>query len=226
MPRWQPHVQLGAAHARQWSPEQFGASHLGSDGDVAGREIRVARHQFQLAEAIDIDGPIDPAIFLAAMRRITEEVEATRLNFVDAGQGPRQVVASSFEGEIPYLDLSAEADPAARAERWMRADFERNIDLAHGQLWLSALIRLAPGRHIWYHRSHHIVLGGFGGGLIARRFADIYSAMAEGAAEVPEASRLAPLSQLAEEDRAYRESGRFRATASTGPSASPTRPIR
>ncbi len=164
---------------------------------------------FNLAEAIDIDGPIDPAVFLAAMRRVTEEVEATRLNFVDAGQGPRQVVASSFEGEIPYLDLSAEADPAARAERWMRADFERNIDLAHGQLWLSALIRLAPDRHVWYHRSHHIVLDGFGGGLIARRFADIYSAMAEGAAEVPEASRLAPLSQLAEEDRAYRESGRF-----------------
>ena len=142
---------------------------------------------FNLAEAIDIDGPIDPAVFLAAMRRVTEEVEATRLNFVDAGQGPRQVVANTFEGEIPYLDLSAEADPAARAERWMRADFERNIDLAHGQLWLSALIRLAPDRHIWYHRSHHIVLDGFGGGLIARRFADIYSAMAEGAAEVHEA---------------------------------------
>ncbi len=69
------------------------------------------------------------------------------------------------------------------------------------------------------------MLDGFGGGLIARRFADIYSAMAEGAAEVPEASRPAPMSQLAEEDRAYRESAASRATASTGPSASPTRPI-
>ena len=164
---------------------------------------------FNLAEAIEIDGPIDPAIFLAAMRHVADEAEATRLSFVDTGEGPRQVVAPTFTGEIPYLDLSGESDPQAEAERWMRADFTRNIDLAAGPLWLSALIRLSPVRHIWYHRSHHIVLDGFGGGLIARRFADVYSAMAEGSTAVPDESRLAPISQLAEEDNAYRASGRF-----------------
>jgi nonribosomal peptide synthetase DhbF len=164
---------------------------------------------FNLAEAIDIDGEIDPDIFLAAMRQVADEAEATRLSFVDTEQGPRQVLAPTFTGEIPYLDVSGESDPHATAERWMRADFTRSIDLARGQLWLSALIRIAPDRHIWYHRSHHIVLDGFGGGLIARRFADVYSAMAGNHAAVPEESRLAPISQLAEEDDAYRESGRF-----------------
>ncbi|SFP91354.1 non-ribosomal peptide synthetase [Variovorax sp. 770b2] len=164
---------------------------------------------FNLAEAIDIDGGIDPDIFIVAMRQVADETEATRLSFVDTAQGPRQVVAPVFTGEIPYLDLSNESDPQAEAERWMRADYTRSIDLAHGQLWLSALIRLAPDRHIWYHRSHHIALDGFSGGLIARRFADIYTAMATGSAAVPEESRLAPLSQLAEEEHAYRESGRF-----------------
>lgn len=38
----------------------------------------------------------------------------------------------------------------------------RNLDLAHEQRWLSAVIGIAPDRHIWYHRSHHIVLDGFG----------------------------------------------------------------
>jgi nonribosomal peptide synthetase DhbF len=164
---------------------------------------------FNLAEAIDIDGGIDPDIFIAAMRQVADETEATRLGFIDTAQGPRQVVAPVFTGEIPYLDLSGESDPQAEAERWMRADYTRSIDLAHGQLWLSALIRLAPDRHIWYHRSHHIALDGFSGGLIARRFADIYTAMATGSAAVPEESRLAPLSQLAEEEHAYCESGRF-----------------
>ncbi|MET3496379.1 non-ribosomal peptide synthetase [Variovorax boronicumulans] len=164
---------------------------------------------FNLAEAIDIHGPIEPAIFLAAMRQVADEAEATRLSFIDTAHGPRQVVAPVFTGEIPYLDLSGQADPHAEAERWMRADFSRNIDLANGQLWLSALIRLAPDRHIWYHRSHHIVLDGFGGGLIARRFADVYTAMAAGNATVPEESRLALIAQLAEEENAYRESGRF-----------------
>ena len=164
---------------------------------------------FNLAEAIDIDGKIDPAIFLAAIRQVADEAEATRLSFVDTERGPYRVVEPTFTGEIPYLDLSGESDPHAAAEHWMRADFSRNIDLARGQLWLSALIRIAPHRHIWYHRSHHIVLDGYGGGLIARRFADVYSAMAAGHADVPEESRLAPIAQLAEEDNAYRESGRF-----------------
>ncbi|MBT2335408.1 amino acid adenylation domain-containing protein [Variovorax paradoxus] len=193
------------------------ADHLGrtaplTSGQMAmwlGAKFASPDTNFNLAEAIDIDGPIDPAIFTAAIRRVADEAEATRLSFVDTAHGPRQVVAPTFSGEIPYLDLSAESDPHAAAERWMRADFTRNIDLAQGQLWLSALIRLSPDRHIWYHRSHHIVLDGFGGGLIARRFADVYSAMAAGSAEVPEESRLAPISQLAEEDSAYRASGRF-----------------
>ncbi|MGO4605776.1 amino acid adenylation domain-containing protein [Variovorax sp. 2RAF20] len=163
---------------------------------------------FNLAEAIDIEGWIDPAVFVAAMQQVTQEAEATRLHFVDTAQGARQVVAPVFTREIPYLDFSGDEDPAAAAQAWMHADFSRNIDLAEGPLWLSALIRIAPERHIWYHRSHHIVLDGFGGGLIARRFADIYSARIAGT-DVPEASRLAPISQLAEEEKAYRESGRF-----------------
>ncbi|WP_454907644.1 amino acid adenylation domain-containing protein [Variovorax gossypii] len=163
---------------------------------------------FNLAEAIEIDGPVDPVVFLAAMQQIVDEAEATRLRFVDTEHGPRQIVAPPATREIPYLDFSHESDAAAAAQAWMHADFTRGIDMAQGQLWLSALIRIAPDRHVWYHRSHHIVLDGFGGGLIARRFADIYNARLDGTA-VAEDSSFAPLSQLALEDNAYRESGRF-----------------
>jgi nonribosomal peptide synthetase DhbF len=192
--------------------DQLGRTAPLTSGQMAmwlGAKFASPDTNFNLAEAIDIAGEIDPDIFLAAMRQVADEVEATRLSFVDTPQGPQQVVAPVFAGEIPYLDLSGDSDPLAEAERWMRADYTRNIDLAHGQLWLSALIRLAPDRHIWYHRSHHIVLDGFSGGLIARRFADIYTAMADDNAAVPEDSRLAPISQLADEEHAYRESGRF-----------------
>ncbi|SEK72199.1 nonribosomal peptide synthetase DhbF [Variovorax sp. YR750] len=189
---------------------QGGASVLTS-GQMAmwlGARFASPDTNFNLAEAIDIEGPIDPDVFIAAMRQVTEEAEATRLSFVDTAQGPRQVVAPVFTREMPWLDFSGEEDPLATAQAWMQADFNRKDDLARDQLWMSALIRIAPERHVWYHRSHHIVLDGFGGGLIARRFADVYTARIEGT-EVPEASRLAPISQLAEEEKAYRESGRF-----------------
>ncbi|WP_230414105.1 non-ribosomal peptide synthetase [Collimonas silvisoli] len=163
---------------------------------------------FNLAEAVDIFGEIDLVHFFAAMREVANEAEAARLRFVDTEHGPQQIVAASFNGELPYLDFSRDHDPSAAAEAWMRADFSRNIDVTHGQLWMSALIRTAPDHYIWYHRSHHIVLDGFGGGLIARRLADVYSALVNRSA-APEESRFAPISQLTQEDSAYRESGRF-----------------
>ncbi|SDD31921.1 nonribosomal peptide synthetase DhbF [Paracidovorax valerianellae] len=163
---------------------------------------------FNLAEAIDIDGAVDPALFAEAVRRVTAEVEVTRLNFVDAGQGPKQVLAPVFTGDLPFLDFSGTADPQGEAQAWMHADFSRTIDLATGQLWLCALIRVLPGQHICYQRSHHILLDGFGGGLVARRIAVLYTALAQ-RGDIPSASRLAPLAQLAEEEHAYRESGRF-----------------
>lgn len=66
---------------------------------------------FNLAEAIDIDRALDPALFAAAMQQVANEVEATSLSFVDTAHGPRQVVAPTFTGELPYLDFSAEGDP-------------------------------------------------------------------------------------------------------------------
>lgn len=191
--------------------DPLGAAPVLTTGQMAmwlGAKFASPDTNFNLAEAIEIEGWIDPDVFMAAMRQITEEAEATRLSFVDTAQGPRQVVAPAFTGEMPFLDFSGEPDPSAAARAWMQADFTRKDDLARDQLWMSALIRLADDRHVWYHRSHHIVLDGFGGGLIARRFADVYSARIAGT-EVPEASRLASISQLMEEDRAYRESGRF-----------------
>jgi nonribosomal peptide synthetase DhbF len=188
-----------------------GAASALTSGQMAmwlGAKFASPDTNFNLAEAIEIEGWIDPAVFMAAMRQVTEEAEATRLSFADTPQGPRQIVAPAFMREMPYLDFSGAEDPAAAAQSWMHADFSRKDDLARDQLWMSALIRIAPKRHIWYHRSHHIVLDGFGGGLIARRFADVYTARIDGT-EVPEASRIAPISQLAEEEKAYRESGRF-----------------
>ncbi|WP_231878971.1 non-ribosomal peptide synthetase [Collimonas arenae] len=163
---------------------------------------------FNLAEAVDIDGKINPAAFLAALQTVANEAEAARLHFVETEDGPRQIVAPIFTGLLPYLDFSAENDPAAAADAWMRADFSRNVDLTHGQLWLCALIRIAPARFIWYHRCHHIVLDGFGGGLIARRLADVYSALINNT-QASEDTAFAPIAQLALEDAAYCESGRF-----------------
>jgi nonribosomal peptide synthetase DhbF len=163
---------------------------------------------FNIAEMVEIHGPIDVTLFETALRQTAMEAEAVRLCFVENTVGLQQFVRSSVEGIMPFMDFSSDADPMAATERWMRAEFTAPHDPLHDRLWTCALIKAAADRFFWYHRSHHILLDGFGAGLFARRLADVYSALVEGRA--PGDTSFGPLEELIAEDHAYRSSERFR----------------
>jgi nonribosomal peptide synthetase DhbF len=163
---------------------------------------------FNIAEMVEIHGPIDRTLFETALRQTAMEAEAVRLCFVENTVGLQQFVRSSVEGIMPFMDFSSDADPMAATERWMRAEFTAPHDPLHDRLWTCALIKAAADRFFWYHRSHHILLDGFGAGLFARRLADVYSALVEGRA--PGDTSFGPLEELIAEDHAYRSSVRFR----------------
>src|ERR1700688_5019892 len=67
---------------------------------------------------------------------------------------------------------------------------------------------LSDERYFWYHRSHHILIDGFAGGLIARRVAELYSELQEG--RTPEIVPYESLSDLVTEDHAFRDSERYK----------------
>ncbi len=162
---------------------------------------------FNLAEFVEIHGPIDPALFDAALRQARMDAETVRVRFIEQSDGPRQMISPSLEVTFPFIDVSDETDPRAAAECWMRAELTRPVDLLTDPLWVCALFKAAPDRYFWYHRSHHIVMDGFTAGLFARRVAEIYTALAEGRS--PEDGTFGPLELLLEEETAYRNSERF-----------------
>src|SRR3984893_125408 len=162
---------------------------------------------FNLAELIEIHGPIDPALFEAALRQAGFEAETVRVRFIEQSDGPRQMICPRLDASFPFIDVSAEPDPRAAAESWMMAELTRPVDLLTGLLWVCALFKAAPDRYFWYHRSHHIVMDGFTGGLFARRVTEIYTAFAEGRS--PEEDTFGPLVMLLEEEATYRGSERF-----------------
>ena len=108
---------------------------------------------------------------------------------------------------MSYIDVSAAADPQAAAERWMKADLAKPIDLTDGPLFAFALFKAAPDRFFWYSRYHHIVMDGFGFALVARRVADVYTALAAG--RTADAGPFGSLALLLEDDAGYRASKRF-----------------
>ncbi|MGH9379699.1 MAG: condensation domain-containing protein, partial [Thermoanaerobaculia bacterium] len=160
-----------------------------------------------IAEAVEIAGPIEPEPFLRALRQVVREIEPLRARVVEEDGKPRQIVRPVYSGDFPVVDLSGRVDPAAAAEVWMRAELMRPVDLAHDPLWVSALFKLAEDRYVWYHRAHHVVFDGYSGGLLVRRVAHLYTAHVEG--REPAACEFGSLAALVEAEAAYRGSRRF-----------------
>ncbi|MCU1261291.1 MAG: amino acid adenylation domain protein [Bryobacterales bacterium] len=160
-----------------------------------------------IAEAVEICGPIRPEIFHQALHQVVAEAEQLRVRIVEQDAKPRQVLRSAYEGDFPYIDMSREADPRAAIDAWMMAEVTGPIDLANDPLWVSALLKAADDRYFWYHRAHHIVCDGYGGGLVARRLAEVYTARAEG--REPEPYCFCPVAEVVEAEAGYRSSRRF-----------------
>lgn len=80
--------------------------------------------------------------------------------------------------------------------------------LARDPLWVSALLKADENRYFWYQRAHHIVYDGYGGGLVARRLAELYTAYAQG--NEPEPNCFCSVETMVTAEAAYRSSDRFK----------------
>ncbi|MFE0135038.1 condensation domain-containing protein, partial [Streptomyces sp. NPDC059037] len=191
------------------------ADHQGAyvELSLAGRETWHRAHTPQglsgpgpyVAEAVDIDGPLDVAGFRSAVAQVVQEAEAVRLRIPAGGADGGAVKAEVDDGlPLPEVDLSAESDPDAAAEEWTRAALARVLPDEDGTLSVQVLLRLSARRHRWLHLHHRAALDGYGTALVTRRAAEIYTARAEG---LPLAgTALTPLGRLADEEAAYRAS--------------------
>ncbi|GAA4004182.1 thioester reductase domain-containing protein [Allokutzneria multivorans] len=124
-------------------------------GIRAAQLLDPASPAYNTGEYVEIRGAIDPDAFERAIRQVMGEINQ----------------AFAFHsGQSSVED----------ARRWMRRDLATAVDLDEGPLVGHALFRVDDEFFLWYHRVHHIVLDGFGVALVARRVAEVYTALAEG----------------------------------------------
>ncbi|WP_203872259.1 non-ribosomal peptide synthetase, partial [Planomonospora parontospora] len=152
----------------------------------------------RIAQYIEIAGPVDPVLFAAAVRLAARGVEAVHLRVTGAGQTVR-----IRELDCPFLDPGDER----AALEWMRADLESPFP--GDALVATALLRVADDRYFWYLRCHHVVMDGYSGPMVARRLAEVYTALAEG--RDPGPGEAGSMAELLAEDAAYRASARHEA---------------
>ena len=160
-----------------------------------------------IAEAVQICGPIKPEIFRRALHQVVAEAEQLRVCVVEENGKPRQVLRPVYPGDFPYVDMSREADPRAAIQSWMMHEVTQPVDLRKDPLWVSALLKASDDCYFWYQRAHHIVYDGYGGGLVARRLAELYTAYTRGEAQEPKC--FCTVEAMVEAEGTYRNSDRF-----------------
>ncbi len=161
-----------------------------------------------IAEAVEISGRIDPGLFRKALGQVVAEAEELRVGIAEREGRPHQVVRPVYPGDFPYFDMSNKADPQKSCFAWMSEELKRPVDLARDPLWVSALLKAGDETYFWYQRAHHIVFDGYGGGLAARRLADLYTAYARGAE--PEPNSFCTVEETVAAEASYRNSERWK----------------
>nr|WP_237538787.1 non-ribosomal peptide synthetase [Streptomyces sp. SID486] len=177
------------------------------EGIWTGQQLDPGSPAYNTAEYVRVEGPVDAGTFGAALRHVVAETEALNVVYAVDGEGrPWEVEKPCPAWQLYTADLTGEPDPHAAALAWMAADLARAVDLTRDPVFGHALLRTAGDRYLWYHRVHHIALDGFGLSLVARRVAQVYTALMAGA-PVP-GSGFGSLEAVRAEEAAYRASAR------------------
>ncbi|MGW0969365.1 AMP-binding protein [Streptomyces sp. NPDC002516] len=129
----------------------------------------------------DVDGELDAAVMESAFLHVLDEAEVLRVTFADDGEGLRLTPRELGDWRPFRLDLSAAADPEQAAREALADLIRKPFDLGHDLLFRMGVITLAPARSLVVIAYHHLVSDGFGtGGLLSRRLAEVYTALARG----------------------------------------------
>lgn len=162
---------------------------------------------FNTAEYIEIKGYIDPIHFEAAIRKTVLEADSLYVRFGEDTDGPKQWFTSKKEIPFQSINLQNEKQPLDVAKAWMKADLSTPVSLEKDVLFREVLFQLADDRFIWYQRIHHIAIDGFAFSLMARRVAEVYSALSKGISVPPQT--FGALHDVVQEEITYQQSNRY-----------------
>lgn len=189
-------------------PEMFPPSRLPLSAAQTGlwfaHQLDSTGRGYNVGEYFAIDGPVDHALMEQAWHTLLLEADVLRVRTISEDDDGLWQYLDDTLPPLPAPDFSAEPDPMAAAEAWMRADLNRPVDLAAGGLSTFALVKVADRRFLYFHRFHHLVIDGVAGAMVGRRIAELYTALTEGRAAEP--CDFLPLTDVLAEDAAYRAS--------------------
>jgi amino acid adenylation domain-containing protein len=138
---------------------------------------------YTVPQAIHLHGPLQVEALHQTLNAIVARHETLRTTFHAVDGIPRQVIAEHRTVVLALIDLSAwpEAARKAEAQRLMREEAQRPLDLTCDVLLRATLLRLGPAEHILLLTMHHIASDGWSMRVLSDEVATLYRAFARGA---------------------------------------------
>jgi amino acid adenylation domain-containing protein len=153
-------------------------------------QLDPAGSAYNVAGALEIEGPLDPDALEAALRGVVESHEILRARFPAVEGAPAVEISPSLEIPLPRVDLSGCDDPGARAQELASELAAAPFDLARDALFRARLFGLGPDRHVLAVSLHHMVIDGWSMGVLLAEVLDGYQARVSGRAALPPAQSL------------------------------------
>src|SRR6185369_4558724 len=133
---------------------------------------------FNTATVWWLEGPLSVRALAAAFTEMHRRHESLRTTFTVHEGHPVQVVAPSQTVPVPIVDLSAlpkrerrrEAHRIATEWGWLP------LDLEHGPLMRTVLLKTTEKRHALLMTLHHIITDGWSFGILYRELSALYNA--------------------------------------------------
>jgi len=151
--------------------------------------------EWQLGSLVRIDGQVDPGLLERAIAHVAREAEPCRAAFFEADGQVSQRVIDNPDVKLEFHDLTASPD-AVQEAREIASSIQRTPMPFSGPLFKFVLFRTRTDEYYWFACFHHIITDGLSVGLVARRIAAVYSALASDAPITPAFYRVSGRSGL------------------------------
>jgi amino acid adenylation domain-containing protein len=156
-----PHHPVSHAQRRLWVLAQIEA------GSVA----------YNMPASVLLEGTLDRPALERALAAVVSRHEALRTTFATVDGEPRQRIHATPAVPLRFVDLAGQPDGEARAREEALRDAATPFDLEHGPLVRTALLRLAPDRHVLLFSMHHIVGDDWSIGVLTREVMRAYGGL-------------------------------------------------
>jgi amino acid adenylation domain-containing protein len=137
--------------------------------------------------SIRVTGALDVLALEKSLNEVVRRHEILRTRFPAIDGEPVQIIAPPRYFRLSEIDLSQRSDKAEEAQRLIREEAERPMDLQRGPLLRSCLLRMGAAEHILLLTMHHISFDGWSRSIWMREMARLYEGLKQGKpADLPE----------------------------------------